>query len=278
MSDKKKKIEDGQNFEVVDGITIINDVSVAEKDETLDKKEVKTEEAAKEESNDLASEIKPDVEIPKALTDENNKALEVQAEEESSPQIDLSSILPTEPTANPSESQDLAINAPIDPNPVIDPSLGNNFSNPMTGSVATSYNEIPNPSLYTANATDYNPLFGRENSGFTAAPDNRVFKVPSDVDSSIEKFMGDVKKSYDENIANPTKTLVEFVNAFVKWGNQVTAKGLNRELFDEYDKLMEDLNNTKSYDGLSTSNSYSNASLNNYNDDYKNDGGMGMAA
>ena len=86
--------------------------------------------------------------------------------------------------------------------------------------------------------------------------------------------MNDIKKSYSDKIAEPTKTLVDFVNKFVKWGNEVTANGLNRRLFDEYDELIAMLNEKKSTDNnlngidttLGNQNTTSKDSTNEYGD------------
>ena len=86
--------------------------------------------------------------------------------------------------------------------------------------------------------------------------------------------MDDIKKSYSDKMAEPTKTLVDFVNKFVKWGNEVTANGLNRRLFDEYDELIAMLNKKKSTDNnlngidttLGNQNTTSKDSTNEYGD------------
>ena len=75
-----------------------------------------------------------------------------------------------------------------------------------------------------------------------------IFKTTQEVDKAMDSIMNDIKKSYSDKIAEPTKTLVDFVNKFVKWGNEVTANGLNRRLFDEYDELIAMLNKKKSTD------------------------------
>ncbi len=292
---KKEMIKNGEDVSLDNGeVVVLNGVSVAEKQKETEKtgeNEVPVNEETQVNQQNITSEDAPkegvtveEANVPKV--DEPSVQMPVSSEtpQISTAPIDLTGIITPEgeTTANddtiypqiPSDSFVNSFNNDAQPATAIDSSLDNNFSNPMVDSVAPSYNEVNNPSLYGATTPDYNPLFGRETEGFAVANDKRVFKVPSDVDSSIDKFMGDVRRSYNENIANPTKTLVEFVNAFVKWGNQVTAKGLNRELFDEYDKLMEKLNDTMSYE---SSNDYGSDPLSSY-DDYKSSGGRGMAA
>ena len=101
-----------------------------------------------------------------------------------------------------------------------------------------------------------------------------IFKTTQEVDKAMDSIMDDIKKSYSDKMAEPTKTLVDFVNKFVKWGNEVTANGLNRRLFDEYDELIAMLNKKKSTDNnlngidttLGNQNTTSKDSTNEYGD------------
>lgn len=154
--------------------------------------------------------------------------------------IDLAGI--ENPTA--SEQQDDDTVYPMyNSNPTID-NL-NSFGN-ETPSYEQSFNSPIYLNQQDATTNSFGSLTGEKNS--FASDDDRVFKNEQDVDLSFEQFLSDVKKSYEEHISGPTKLLVEFVNEFKKWGDEVTANGLNRKLFDRYDELVALLKGKDSYE------------------------------
>lgn len=265
MSEKKEKITNGQNIEI-DDITVINEgisLSEVEKEEEQQVVAPETEEVSKDE---VSSEV-PAVEVDLPTPD-----VKVDSDEVAPAQEEVKVEVPEEPVV------------PIDlPSPGVDMPADNPISALAAGMEFSPNQDFSNPSMYSETAhnpvgSSFDAYQSQENNNLDNT-DSGVFKTASDVDAAFERFISDVRKSYQENIAGPTKTLVEFANRFEKWGNQVTAKGLNRGLFDEYDELIALLNSKKSYG--ETEKTIENAvyndnnpSLNNFGDDQINNGGM----
>lgn len=270
MSEKKEKITNGQNIEI-DDITVINEgisLSEVEKEEEQQVVAPETEEVSKDEVSSEVPAVEVDLPTPDVKVDNNEVApvqeeVKVEVPEEPVVPIDLSSPSVDIPDVNTS------LDMPAD-NPI----------SALAASMEFSPNQENNNQDYNAtsfaSAENYNPLISNNTLDNT---DSGVFKTANDVDAAFERFISDVRKSYQENIAGPTKTLVEFTNRFENWGNQVTAKGLNRGLFDEYDELIALLNSKKSYgetektteDAVYNDN---NPSFNSFGDDQINNGGM----
>lgn len=107
-----------------------------------------------------------------------------------------------------------------------------------------------------------------------------VYKSTNDVDLAAIAFLNESKEAYYKNIVEPTKAVVALVNDFVTWGNKVTTQGLNRTLFEEFDKLSD------RYAGMEIAkygddNNYNNVNdINGFNSSYGNDSNNfgGMAA
>ena len=273
MSEKKEKITNGQNIEI-DDITVINEgisLSEVEKEEEQQVVAPETEEVSKDEVSSEVPAVEVDLPTPDVKVDSDEVApaqeeVKVEVPEEPIVPIDLQSPSVDMPDVN--TSLDMPADNPISALAAsMEFSPNQDFSNPIFSETASN----PVDSSFDVYQNQENNNLDNTDSG--------VFKTASDVDAAFERFISDVRKSYQENIAGPTKTLVEFANRFEKWGNQVTAKGLNRGLFDEYDELIALLNSKKSYG--ETEKTIENAvyndnnpSLNNFGDDQINNGGM----
>ncbi len=293
---KKEMIKNGEDVSLDgDNVVVLNTISVAEKAPVNDKVEKEEQTTAQEtEENVNSAQVSAEkVEPEKAPASEETPVIPVvpdasepqidapvaDVNAESVPAIDLSGIIPPS-GVDPEDSTKY-------------PEVPSNSDNFTSNNFSANNNMFSFPnSLSQENETpSFVGSFGNENSNGNVIGqgvfnsdnfDGGVFKTESDVDASFEKFMTDVRKSYDEHISIPTKTLVEFVIRFVNWGNQVTANGLNRKLFDEYDELIALLNKQKPYKDemqkASTGFGYNDNPLNNYGDDQINNGGMGMTA
>ena len=264
---KKEDIKNGNDITLDGGnITVLQ--------ETEFSKEKEAEKAETTVETPISEEITPDVKV------DNN--------EESQPTIDVT---------KPEEPQNKVSDVPkIDLGGIDLDALSSSLETPVPG--AHSINkDIPTPisTNQDFNAPTFNessnfgvsqkPSYvnaGDHSSEFAYQPSvnvtdyiegNSIFKT-QEVDKAMDSIMNDIKKSYSDKIAEPTKTLVDFVRKFVKWGNEVTANGLNRRLFDEYDELIAMLNEKKSTDNnlngidttLGNQNSTSKDSTNEYGD------------
>lgn len=107
----------------------------------------------------------------------------------------------------------------------------------------------------TSNEPVYNYETPTSNTNFLTSG---VYKSTNDVDMAEEAFLNDVKAAYDKNIAGPTKTMVNLLNEFKQWGNEVTSQGLNRALFEKFDEL------SARYDGMNIASYGDNEPDNNY--------------
>lgn len=296
MSEKKEKITNGQNIEI-DDITVINEgisLSEVEKEEEQQVVAPETEEVSKDEVSSEVPAVEVDLPTPDVKVDDNEVApaqeeVKVEVPEEPIVPIDLPSPSVDMPDVNaslemPDDNPISALAASMEFSPNQDfsnPSMySETASNPVDSSFDAYQNQENNDQDYNATSfastENYNSLGSNNNLDNT---DSGVFKTASDVDAAFERFISDVRKSYQENIAGPTKTLVEFANRFENWGNQVTAKGLNRGLFDEYDELIALLNSKKSYGETEKTienavYNDNNTSFNNFGDDQINNGGM----
>lgn len=294
---KKEMIKNGEDVSLDgDNVVVLNTVSVAEKTHVNENKETAAQQPAQE-TEEKAPEIQTsevNAEPETAAASQEETPVIPVVPETSGPQIDvpvadvnaesvspidLSGIIPPGDVdqEDPTKYPEVPSN-PVDTVPNNFSSNNNMFSFPNS---LSQENETP---AFVGSFNNVNQNDNTLNQSAFAGNnfDGGVFKTESDVDASFEKFMTDVRKSYDEHISGPTKTLVEFVIRFVNWGNQVTANGLNRKLFDEYDDLIALLNKQKPYkDEMQRTNAgfgYNDNPLNNYGDDQINNGGMGMAA
>ena len=296
MSEKKEKITNGQNIEI-DDITVINEgisLSEVEKEEEQQVVAPETEEVSKDEVSSEVPAVEVDLPTPDVKVDSDEVApaqeeVKVEVPEEPVVPIDLPSPGVDMPDVNasldiPADNPISALAASMEFSPNQDFSNPSMYSETASNSVDSSFdayqNQENNDQNYNAtsfaSAENYNPLSSNNTLDNT---DSGVFKTANDVDAAFERFISDVRKSYQENIAGPTKTLVEFANRFENWGNQVTAKGLNRGLFDEYDELIALLNSKKSYGETEKTienavYNDNNTSFNSFGDDQINNGGM----
>lgn len=296
MSEKKEKITNGQNIEI-DDITVINEgisLSEVEKEEEQQVVAPEAEEVSKDEVSSEVPAVEVDLPTPDVKVDSDEVApaqeeVKVEVPEEPVVPIDLPSPGVDMPDVNasldiPADNPISALAASMEFSPNQDFSNPSMYSETASNSVDSSFdayqNQENNDQNYNAtsfaSAENYNPLSSNNTLDNT---DSGVFKTANDVDAAFERFISDVRKSYQENIAGPTKTLVEFANRFENWGNQVTAKGLNRGLFDEYDELIALLNSKKSYGETEKTienavYNDNNTSFNSFGDDQINNGGM----
>lgn len=267
---KQEMIKNGENVSLDDGnVVVLNGISIAEKEAEKEETPVEIESQSQELSSEEVKEVAP-IEVGPEPSADVSSTIEIpvptqDAIEQEIPQIptapiDLSGVIPT-----PVNSED----------PTIYPQIS---SEPAEVTPISLENSVPFDNTQFSGSQFDSPMFGTHNND-SISHDNvdnsiindagGVFKSEQDVDASFRKFMADVERSYQENIAGPTKTLVNFVNRYINWGNQVTANGLNRKLFDEYDELNALLQQQKSYDDQSveTKFEYNDNSTNNYGDE-----------
>lgn len=267
---KQEMIKNGENVSLDDGnVVVLNGISIAEKEAEKEETPVEIESQSQELSSEEVKEVAP-IEVGPEPSADVSSTIEIpvptqDAIEQEIPQIptapiDLSGVIPT-----PVNSED----------PTIYPQIN---SEPAEVAPISLENGVPFDNTQFSGSQFDSPMFGTYNND-SISHDNvdnsiindagGVFKSEQDVDASFRKFIADVERSYQENIAGPTKTLVNFVNKYINWGNQVTANGLNRKLFDEYDELNALLQQQKSYDDQSveTKFEYNDNSTNNYGDE-----------
>lgn len=227
---KKEDIKNGNDITLDDGnITVLQGTEFS-KEKEAEKAEVAVD-------TPVSEEITPDVKV--GINTETQPTIDVTKPEEPKnkvsdmPEIDLGGI-------------DLG-------------ALSNSIETP-TSETHSINNDVPTfnePSMFgtpqqpsSDNTSDHNAEIAYQplNNVTDDIEGDSIFKTTQEVDKAMDSIMDDLKKSYSDKIAEPTKTLVDFVNKFVKWGNEVTANGLNRRLFDEYDELIAMLNKKKSTD------------------------------
>ena len=239
---KKEDIKNGNDITLDDGnITVLQGTEFS--------KEKEVEKAKVAVKTPISEEITPDVKV------DNN--------EESQPTIDVTK--PEEPQNKVSDVPKInlggidldALSSSLETPVPVAHSINKDIPTPISTNQdfnAPTFNESSNfgvsqkPSY--VNAGDHSSEFAYQPSANVTddIEGNSIFKTTQEVDKAMDSIMKDIKKSYSDKIAEPTKTLVDFVNKFVKWGNEVTANGLNRRLFDEYDELIAMLNKKKSTD------------------------------
>lgn len=270
MSEKKELIKNGGNVSLTDGnIIVLNDVSLVGK-EPVEAKEEQVKESDKTTGEEVTpSEVAPVVDT---VEKEENTPVIPATEVNADKQQEIP-VIPITPAVEATPSIDVA---PID--------LTNIFGNNPEPEDSTKYPNAsltPNTEVKDDNAFSFPSQFSSSNNSLFSKQeasnntlnnfDSGVFKTEADVDRAFDEFMSDAKKSYDEHISNPTKTLVAFAEKFVNWGNQVTANGLNRRLFDEYDELIALYNSYKSYSQSTSINNlgsdYNNNTFSSYGDD-----------
>lgn len=239
---KKEDIKNGNDITLDDGnITVLQGTEFS--------KEKEAEKAKVAVDVPVSEEITPDVKV--GINTETQPTIDVTKPEEPKnkvsdmPEIDLGGI-------------DLgALSNSIETPTSETHSINNDVPTPISTSQDFNVPTFNEPSMFGApqqpssdNTSDHNAEFAYQplNNVTDDIEGDSIFKTTQEVDKAMDSIMEDIKKSYSDKMAEPTKTLVEFVNKFVKWGNEVTANGLNRRLFDEYDELIAMLNKKKSTD------------------------------
>lgn len=239
---KKEDIKNGNDITLDDGnITVLQGTEFS-KEKEAEKAEVAVD-------TPVSEEITPDVKV--GINTETQPTIDVTKPEEPKnkvsdmPEIDLGGI-------------DLgALSNSIETPTSETHSINNDVPTPISTSQDFNVPTFNEPSMFGApqqpssdNTSDHNAEFAYQplNNVTDDIEGDSIFKTTQEVDKAMDSIMEDIKKSYSDKMAEPTKTLVEFVNKFVKWGNEVTANGLNRRLFDEYDELIAMLNKKKSTD------------------------------
>ena len=239
---KKEDIKNGNDITLDDGnITVLQ--------ETEFSKEKEAEKAEVAVDVPVSEEITPDVKVDN--NEESQPTIDVTKPEEPQnkvsdvPKIDLGGI---DLDALSSSLKTPAPEAPSIDNDIPTPISTNKDFNTPTFNESPTFGMPQQPSY--DNAGDHSSEFAYQPSANVTddIEGNSIFKTTQEVDKAMDSIMDDIKKSYSDKMAEPTKTLVDFVNKFVKWGNEVTANGLNRRLFDEYDELIAMLNKKKSTD------------------------------
>lgn len=237
----KENIKSGNNIEL-EGVTILNDISVAEKKET----EVKIENNSLKENEEVSQNNIPE-------SQNESSSLDATVIPEGSVEVNFTSgEIPT--------SID-----PIPVKPIVPeiPSLESSI--PIENSSNTFYEQQKGEEYSFNTKSNYEYSYNNINNNYDTSYGNSVFKTPDDVDKAMEKVVGEIKDSYEKYLSGPTKVLAAFVDEFMRWGQEVTSKGLNRELLEEYDRLVDKVKNTSSI-GNSSNMFKDNAIYNNYND------------
>lgn len=260
---KKEDIKNGNDITLDDGnITVLQ--------ETEFSKEKEAEKAEVAVDVPVSEEITPDVKVDN--NEESQPTIDVTKPEEPQnkvsdvPKIDLGGI---DLDALSSSLKTPAPEAPSIDNDIPTPISTNKDFNTPTFNESPTFGMPQQPSY--DNAGDHSSEFAYQPSANVTddIEGNSIFKTTQEVDKAMDSIMDDIKKSYSDKMAEPTKTLVDFVNKFVKWGNEVTANGLNRRLFDEYDELIAMLNKKKSTDnnlnGIDSTNEYGDLNGINFN-------------
>lgn len=235
---KKEDIKNGNDITLDDG-----NITVLQETEFSKEKEAEKSETAVDVP--VSEEITPDVKV--GINTETQPTIDVTKPEEPQnkvsdvPKIDLGGI-------------DLGVlSSSIEKNH----SINNDVPTPISTSQDFNVPTFNEPSMFGTPQQPSSDNTSDHNAEFTYQPltnvtddieGDSIFKTTQEVDKAMDSIMEDIKKSYSDKMAEPTKTLVDFVNKFVKWGNEVTANGLNRRLFDEYDELIAMLNKKKSTD------------------------------
>lgn len=239
---KKEDIKKGNDITLDDG-----NITVLQGTEFSKEKEVEKAEVAVDVP--VSEEITPDVKVDN--NEESQPTIDVTKPEEPQnkvsdvPKIDLSGI---DLDALSSSLETPVPEAPSINNDIPTPIPTNQDFNKPTFNESSTFGVLQQPSY--DNASDHGSEFAYQPSDNVTddIEGDSIFKTTQEVDKAMDSIMDDIKKSYSDKMAEPTKTLVDFVNKFVKWGNEVTANGLNRRLFDEYDELIAMLNKKKSTD------------------------------
>lgn len=268
MSEKKENIKSGLNINVDDGnITVLNDISVAEK--------VKEEVTPEVTSEVKEKPIVPDVKITPDVSIVNT------------PDIPL----PEVPIAN--TSPDFVI--PTINTPTITPVVENNVQNtvPMMQAVPEEKKEptpiVPN-SFNTFNQNPINNNFSNIqnlNNSYdkTLDGENKIFKSTSDVEKLSKEVADEVINALNTHVVYPMKATTDLLNELYEWGENVANNGLNRKLLEEYDELKQKYSDLESVcTGEKTAsdinlnnnfNGFDNTSNTKSSDDYNDFGGFG---
>ncbi len=249
MSEKKSNIKSGLNIDVDNGnVIVLNDVSVAEKEEKVQENKVQ-ENTVKEEPIVPDVKITPEVKEP----DINNIPLPEVPSINQTPDF----IVPTVNTPNPAP-----VIEPVTPTPIMQ----------------TTPEIKPEPVQYSNNnfnSASNNDLYGQS---FNKLPDNenRIFKSKGDVEKLSEEVANEIKNTLNAHVVYPMKATTDLLHEIYDWGRAVTDNGLNRQLLEDYDALKKkysDLesvcNGEKSLSDIKQNNNFNNFS-NNFNDTFNN--------
>lgn len=180
------------------GYTIVNDISLKEKEITPEAVTAPVEEAAP------VQEVAPVEAAP---------AVEVTPVE-TTPVAEVS-------VANVPEVQIPDVVAPVYETPAYEVPVTPVYENPVV---------VPMSNDMYANTM---PL---ENSLETKS-DKRIFKTAEDVQSAKDAFMKAMSDYFDEFLRGPIENCVETTNATFAWGNDVVQNGLRATSFSQYNRI-----------------------------------------
>ena len=257
MSEKKSNIKSGLNIDVDNGnVIVLNDVSVAEKEEKVQENTVKEEPIVPD------IKITPEVKEP----DINNIPLPEVPSINQTPDF----IVPTVNTPSPAP-----VIEPVAPTPIMQTTPEINpepvqYSN-------NNFNSVSNNDLYSQSFNNFNKLPENE---------NRIFKSKGDVEKLSEEVANEIKNALNAHVVYPMKATTDLLHELYEWGRAVTDNGLNRQLLEDYDALKKkysDLESVctgeKSVQDININNDFNNNFSDNYsnksNDDYNDFGGFG---
>ena len=240
--DKNVSVKDGKDIEL-DGVTVINTLSVAEK------KEEKTEEPVQAPVAESAEPAISTVTQTPVTTIEST----------------ISSLNPTIPnipnTVNPTpivtSTSDVSpltsssIESDINANSVVQPPLAN--VQPVEQNYGQSY-DIDNQYINNEYSNTLENEVGES-----------VFKDATSVTTSRDLFLKQVGELFDERLTDPVNTSVVIANESMKLLNDVFQHGMNVSSFKKYQELMDLYNGIKNVDAAGQEKEEPSNETNDYN-------------
>ena len=219
MTEKKEMIKNGNDISLDEGnvVVINNGISLSEKSEEISQ---------------------PDVNVEAPVADIIPEVAPITLD----PSVPLTQAAPIIPEAPSIEVPVPSIEPIATPTTDISQSVINAFDDvkiPMNNTGDVGGFLYPGVGM---NIDSRTPEQANDNTDFF---ESGVYKSSNDVEIAKAAFLKDVEAAYDKNIVAPTKAVVELLNSFVNWGNEVTRQGLNRPLFEEFDNLKDRYNGLK---------------------------------
>lgn len=225
--DMKVSVKDGKDITVADGITVINTLSIAEKEEK------KVEPAA----------VEATVPTPEVTAVTQTPATTVEST--------ISSLNPTIPNI-PNVTSIPNVEIPVPNVPVsTEPSPLTSVIPTQTVSGGTIPGLVPQtPEQNYGQSLDMNNQYinNEYNNSLEKEVGESVFKDSNSVTTSRDLFLKQVGELFDEKLADPVNTSVEIANRSMDLLKRVFQDGMNVSSFKEYQELIDLYNGIKSVD------------------------------